>query len=160
MPPTGTRMDDGFPVLLTCAGAPNISLWPKAIKPPGFDGGEKIPTSTMLNVEWNTFAPRKLKTLTNATMRCAYDPRVLSDLRNQININQLWTVHFPTNGQWEPYWTFYGFLKSAEPAEMTEGTQPEVNVQIEPTNVNSSNAETAPTYATSSTTTTTTTTVP
>lgn len=128
--PDGIKLEDGHSTLITCDRNPTLKLWEKTVKPPGFDGGDSVEQTTMHTVRWREMAPRKLITLTNCTAVCAYDPAVLTELQDLINVESVFTVTHPDGTQWP----FYGYIKSAEPAEHAEGTQPTMNVEIVPTN--------------------------
>lgn len=133
--PTGIAMKDGYRALITLSSNTTIQLWEKTVTPPGFDGGDKIDTTTMHNSDYRTFEPRQLITMTPGGGTCAYDPGVLSAIEAQINRKQTITVRF-TDGS---TWAFYGFLKSFTPQEMSEGAQPEAQVEFEPTNWDDAN---------------------
>lgn len=145
--PAGVRMDDGYQSLIAFASNATIALWEKTVKPPGLDGGEAIPTTTMHNVTYRTMAARALKTLTQGSLVCAYDPKVYDQLIALINVEDYITVHFGDNSTLD----FYGFLQSFEPNECAEGAQPEATVVFTPTNCHpTTRAEVAPNYKTAS----------
>ena len=126
----GIKMDDGYQTLVTIALDPDIEFWEKTVQPPGVDGGDEIETTTMWNNDWRTMAPRALKTLTPVELTAAWDP----DLYNQAilicNKRTTITVLLPDGTTI----AFYGYLKKIEPQSQEEGSQPEVNVTIIPTN--------------------------
>lgn len=128
--PAGIKLDDGFACKVAFARDPDVSLWEKAVKPPGIDGGDPIDTSTMFNTVYRTMASRSLKTLTPMNFKAAYDPAVYPQLIELINAEGAITVHFPDGSKLD----FYGYLKSFEPDELVEGQQPEASVMIVPTN--------------------------
>lgn len=128
--PAGIKLDDGFRTLINFAADSDVSLWEKTVKPPGMDGGDEIDTTTMHNVTWRTMSSRQLKTLTECSGSAAYDPAVYTQLVALINVETTVTVHFPDLSTL----AFYGFLKSVEFSENTEGEQPELNYSIIPTN--------------------------
>lgn len=138
--PSGLKMKDGYRALITFASNPTVGLWEKTVKPPGFDGGDKIDTTTMFNDDLRTFEPRQLITMTPGGATCAYDPGVLSAIMSLINRKDTITVRF-TDGT---TWAFFGFLKSFTPGDMSEGAMPEATVEIEPTNKDSSDVEQLP----------------
>lgn len=137
--PTGQFLKNGYRSLITIANAPHIALWEKGVQPPGLDGGEPVDTTTMHNRDYRSSAPRSLKTLTAVTFKAAYDPAVYPDLVAQINVEQVFTNLF-SNHDSLCYW---GFLQKVEPQEMVDGTQPEANVTIMPTNVDPSDGSEA-----------------
>ena len=135
--PFGAHLRDGFKTRITFGDDVGVSLWEKTVKPPGLDGGDKIEQSTMRNTLLRTYHPRSLITMTDLTMTCAYDPFIFLDILDLVNVNQVITVTFPDNSTV----AFWGFLKSVEPNDHTEGEQPEVTVTICPTNVDTDYAE-------------------
>lgn len=128
--PAGIKLDDGFSTVITFAADPDVSFWEKTVTPPGIDGGDAIETSTMHNDVWRTMAPRQLKTLTESSSTVAYDPNVFNNILSLINVRTTVTVTFPDGSTL----AFYGYLRSFEPNEMSEGEQPEATVNITPTN--------------------------
>ena len=107
-----------------------------------------IETTTHHNTTWRTFAKRVLKTLTESTVRCTYDPKVYDSIIAQINVNQSITVTF-WNGD---KLNFFGVLRSFEPSGVSddESGMPEADVGITPTNVDPADGtETGPNYITS-----------
>lgn len=128
--PAGIKLEDGHSTLIAFAADPDVSFWEKTVKPPGIDGGEAIETTTMHNTNWRTMVSRQLKTLTPCSGKAAYDPNVVNNLNDLINVQTTITIHFPDTSTL----AFYGFLQSVEFDEMSEGTQPELSYTIVPTN--------------------------
>jgi len=129
--PVGIKLDDGFSTKIAFARDSNVSFWEKSVSPPGLDGGEAIETTTMHNLIYRTMASRALVTLTESSLTVAYDPNVYNDiLTNLINQEGSITVHFPDSSKLD----FYGYLRTFEPSELSEGEQPEATVTITPTN--------------------------
>lgn len=128
--PPIAALKDGYQTLITFTGAENLVLWEKSVKPPGLDGGDAIDITTMHNTLLRTMAPRSLQTLSDATFTAAYHPSAYDGLSVLINLETTITVQFP-NGM---RLAFYGFLKSFEPNEMSEGSQPEATVTVVATN--------------------------
>lgn len=144
------RMDDGMATLITLANAPDIEIWEKSVTPPGLSGGGAIDTTTMRNTSLRTNAPKKLKTVTPLSLSAAYDPAVYTTLKAQINVNQAITVTFP-DGSTVVFW---GWVDDAQPGANEEGTQPTIDITIQPSNMDASGAEidvayTAPSVASS-----------
>lgn len=140
--PVGRMLEDGYQTLITFQADPDVSLWEKTVKPPGVNGGDPIEQTTMWNVTYRTFAFRALKTITEATLTCAYDPRVLLQAVALANVNTLITVRYSDLSTVD----FWGALITFEPNDAGEGTQPEASVNITPSNLNASGVETAPNY--------------
>lgn len=128
--PGGIKLDDGFSTVITIALDTDISFWEKTVQPAGIDGGDAIETSTMHNVTWRTMAPRSLKTLTEMSVTAAYDPDLYNQILECINVETTITVEFPDGSTL----AFYGFVKSFEPADLSEGEFPEATITIVPTN--------------------------
>lgn len=141
--PAGIKLDDGFSTKIAFERDPDVSFWEKTVQPPGYDGGDEIDTTTMHNVTYRTMSARRLKTLTEATVTVAYDPAVYTQiLNNLLNQEGSVTVHFSDGSKL----SFFGYLKTFEPQECTEGEQPEAEITIVPTNADPvTGAETAPT---------------
>lgn len=141
--PTGTMLVDGYSTKIAFEADPDIALWERTVTPPGIDGGDEIDTTTMHNSTWRTMAARSLKTLTNSSMTCGYDPTVYDSILDLINVETAITVHFPDGSTLD----FYGFLKNFTPNEHSEGSLPEATVEIVPTNrIPGTTTESAPTF--------------
>lgn len=141
--PDGVMLRDGFSTKICPASNPDIAFWEKTVKPIGVDGGDAIEITTMHNTVMRTFAFRQLKTATDMTVKAAYDPAVLDDIIAMTNINQLWTIHFPDGSTYD----FWGALRVFQPSELQEGTHPEADITITPSNeVESTRAEITPNY--------------
>ena len=126
-------LDDGFSTVIQFSALPTVKFKEKTVQPPGIDGGDKIPTTTMFNTLWSTFAARQLQELTDASTTVAYDPDVYSDAQITtalLNVEQTVTIHFPDGSTL----AFFGYLKSFIPQSHEEGTQPEADIVIVPTN--------------------------
>ena len=140
-PTNGIAFEDGYQTLISFAANPSVKIWEKSVKPPGVDGGDAIETSTMHNTTWRTSAARALKTLTESTLKGAYDPDVYNDILALVNVSGSITVTYPDSSTLD----FYGFLRTVEFDEMVEGTHPEVTFTITSTNFDPANrVEAAP----------------
>lgn len=128
--PSGIKLDDGFKSLVTFATNPTVGFWEKGVTPPGLDGGAAVDTTTMHNVTYRTMSPRQLKTMTQFSMRAAYDPLVYTTVLALINVETTVTVRFPDGSTL----AFFGFLMNFQPGELVEGTQPEATLTVVPTN--------------------------
>jgi len=145
--PVGTKIGDGYQTLIASATDPDVSFWEKGVQPPGLDGGEKVDNTTMHNTTVRTYSARSLIEMTDASTTAAYDPVVLDQIIALINVEGAWTIHHPNGDTWD----FYGYLKSFVPTKNEEGTQPEAEITIVPTNVDPSDgSEAVPNYKTSS----------
>jgi hypothetical protein len=128
--PTGYRLPDGFKSVIAFAIDPGIQLWEMQVKPPGVDGGEPIEFSTMLNIAWRTKRARHLKTLDMITFKFAYDPAVMNDIIQIVNLETSITHHWPDN----TLVAFYGYLQKVEFDDLEEGKMPTGTATICPTN--------------------------
>jgi len=145
--PTGTKLDDGFSTKIALEGDTNIDFWEKTVQPPGIDGGDSIDITNMWNSALRTKAARSLYDLTDVSLTVAYDPLVYDQIIAIINSNGQVTVTFPDTSTL----TFYGYLKSFEPSELSEGEEPTADITIVCTNVNpNTDAETAPVFSNNS----------
>lgn len=124
--PGGTPPEDGWSSKIAFAADPDISFWEKTVKPPGVEGGDPIDTTTMFNTTYRTQSPRSLKSLTNSTARVTYDAEVIDQIIALVNVNGWITIHFPNSDTWD----FPGWLKTFNPAELSEGAQPEADIEI------------------------------
>lgn len=142
--PGGLKLKDGFSTKITFARLPTIEFWEKTVQGPGYDGLEKIDQSTMHNLKFRTYAPRSLITVTDTTIKCAYDPILFStaagDVQNSINQADTITETFPDGSTL----AYFGFMKSFIPDAHEEGKQPEGTLVISCTNVDSTGVEQAP----------------
>jgi len=128
--PTGIPLGDGFSTKITLALNPTICFWEKTVQPPGIDGGDAVNTTTMHNTVWRTMHPRALKTLTDITTTAAYDPQIYTAALAACNVPTTITITFPDGSTL----AFYGYLKSITPKANEEGTPPEADIVISPTN--------------------------
>jgi hypothetical protein len=143
--PGGAKLTDGFRTLIAFAANPTVKFWEKRVTPPGLDGGDKIDISTMHNSTWRSFYASSLITMSDATVRVAYDPAVYSDILSLLNVPGSVTVWFPDSS----YLNFFGFIRMFEPDEMSEGSQPEATLTLTCTNFDPVNkVEAAPVYGT------------
>jgi len=123
-------LQDGYRTVIGPSSNPNIGWFEKSVKPPGMDGGDPVDTTTMWNATYMTKAPRSLKDFTNVTCRAAYDPILYTEALALINSTDTFNISFSDGTTI----AFYGYLKSFEPQEITEGTQPEADIEIVVTN--------------------------
>lgn len=136
------RLDDGHSTKMSFAADPTVVFWEKTVTPPGIDGGGENDTTTMYNTEWRTKFPKKLKTMTEASMTGAYDPAHYIEAKNLINVNNLITVTFSDGSKID----FWGWLNTFEPQEIVEGEQPEAELGIICSNQDNSKVEVGPVY--------------
>jgi len=133
--PLGIALADGYSTKIAFAADVDISFWEKSVSPPSLDGGDAIETSTMHNSTYRTFLARSLITLGETSITVAYDPDVYDEIIGIINVNTSISVHFPDGSTL----TFYGYLRTFEPGDNTEGEQPEATITVQPTNYDPAN---------------------
>jgi hypothetical protein len=98
----------------------------------------------MHNSTYRTFAPRQLATLTEITITAAYDPILYTEILALINQEDTFTITFPDGSTV----AFYGYIRSFDPQDCVEGTQPEATIVIQPTNWDpANNVEAGPAVA-------------
>ena len=123
-------LEDGHPSLIAFSRNPSFAIWEITVTPPGIDGGDLVNITTMHNATWRTMVPRRLKTLTTATVVAGYDPVVYDQLLDQINYNQSMTNQFSDGSDLD----FFGVMRTFETDAITEGEMPQATCQIDPTN--------------------------
>ena len=133
--PLGIMMDDGYSTKIAFARDADVSFWEVTVTPPGIDGGDTIPLTTMHNTTWRTFGSRGLFTLTEMSGTGGYDPDLYDEVQGLINFNDSITVHFPDGSTLD----FFGYLRVFEPQEMSDGGEVRANFTIQPTNYDSAN---------------------
>ena len=135
-----SKLKDGFKTLISFASAPSIEICEITVKPPGFDGGGEIDQTCMENVAFRTFAPKSLKTLTEASATVSYDPLATNDIEALINQNDEITITYPDGITT----VFFGWLNTWEPSDLEEGERPTVDMGIMISNVDLAGNEQGP----------------
>ncbi len=92
---TDIPLQDGHATKVTLAANDDIAIYERSVTPPGYDGGDQIDLTTMFNVEYRTFAPRQLKTLTEFPVTGLYDPVLYTEMLAAVNREDTITVTFP-----------------------------------------------------------------
>lgn len=128
--PAGIKLKDGYQSLISFAANSTISFWEKQITPPGLDGGEKVPQTTLNNATFRTFAPRGLYELSDVTVKAAYDPNVYTQIASLINVEGAISVKWKDGSTID----FFGYLQKFMPDALVDGTQPEATITIVCTN--------------------------
>lgn len=128
--PLAIRLDVGYQSLVVFNSIPNLAIFEKTVQPPSVNGGDPIQTSTMLNEFCETKAPQRLVGDDDGIVVAAYDPAVLSTLRQITNVPDSVTFAYP-DGSAEVYWAY---LKSAVKSPMQKDQQPEMTLTIVVTN--------------------------
>lgn len=135
-------MTDGFSTNITFSSNANILFDEKEVQPPGVSGGGEIDTTTMSNQVWRTKAPKKLKTLTEASLVVAYAAGVYPQVVAMVNVNQLITITFPDNATL----AFWGWLDEFTPGNNVDGEQPTAECTIMCSNMDDQCVEVGPVY--------------
>jgi hypothetical protein len=133
--PLGVDLPIGHSTKVAFQLDPDVSLWEMMVTPPGIEGGESVPQTTMWNAQWHTKAPRALKELTDGTFSVGYDPEVYNQIMALINNPGGITVHWP-NGATLSFW---GYLRSFIPDQMEEGNKPTATCTFVATNYDPTN---------------------
>lgn len=128
--PSGISLKDGYQCLITFGANATLGIWEKELSPPGMDGGEKIDVTTMHNVDYKTFVPQALVTLTGNSVKAAYDPGAFSSIVQQVNREDTITFRFADGSTW----AYYGYLRVFKPDNMQIGQFPMATIEIEVTN--------------------------
>lgn len=134
--PAGIALWDGFSSRIAFDRDPDASLWVKTLKLPGIDGGDAIDVTTMHNTLYRMFRERSLITITDATGTAAFDPNAWNNaISNLINQNGAITFHCPDDSTLD----VWGYLRTFDIQEFTEGGHPVVNFAITVTNFDPTN---------------------
>lgn len=138
-----SRLDDGHPTTIEFAAedsAVGIKFWEKEVTPPGMEGGGPNDTTTMRNSTYRTQSPKKLITMTDATLKVSYDAAISDQIVAIINVNNLITITYPDDAEL----AFWGWLNTWTPDALIEGEQPTATVTIHTSNQNADGDETPP----------------
>ncbi len=143
-------LTDGFPTLFGFGSGPEdpfdetmgITMCEKRLKPFGMDGGGPNDTTCMRNTRWRTRQGKKLLTLTEMSITVSYNPVVFEDMVDVLQRNNPMYFAWPDGS----LVTFWGFVESFDPHEITEGAQPEADLKVCPTNQNLAGEEEPPFY--------------
>ena len=128
--PAGIKLKDGYQSLIAFNANPTVSFWEKQVTPPGLDGGEKVPQTTLQNSTFRTFASRGLYELSDVTVKAAYDPNLYTQIASLINSEGSISVKWKDGSTLD----FFGYLQKFMPDALVEGTQPECTITIVCTN--------------------------
>lgn len=128
--PGGIPLRDGHPTKIAFAADPDVSFWEKTVKPPALDGGDPIDLTTMHNTTYRTNGPRALLTLGEVSVTAEYDPNVYNNIIALINVETTVTILFADGSTL----AFFGFLRTFDPQEISEGNPPLASISITPTN--------------------------
>jgi len=136
------RLLDGFPSYIdfTFKAVGGIEIWELSITPGGIDGGGANDTTSMRNRIWRTMQPKYLKTLTEGSASCAYDPVFYDTMVEMCNINQEMTITLPDQSTY----TFWGWINTFTPNEIVEGEQPTAELTFIPSNQDNNGDEVCP----------------
>lgn len=128
--PGGRKLGDGYQSLVTFALDPDFAIWEEEVTPPGIDGGDAVDTTSQHNENWKTKAPGSLVEMTDASVKCNYDPVVYVQALALVNKSTVVTVLFPDGSTLAAY----GYLKSAVPGGLSRNNKPEMTLTIVFTN--------------------------
>lgn len=140
--PTGIPMINGFKTTIAFAANAAVKFWEETVAPPGFDGGEKVEMTSMLNISDRTYAAQVLKTLTDTNITAFWVPALYTDIVALINTNGWITVHLPDLSNIR----FVGYLQSAIPQAHTNNSPPKIDIKINVTNRLNNGIETVPVW--------------
>lgn len=142
--PSGVMLRNGYQSHITFAEDPDVDLWERQVTPPGSDGGDPVDTTTMFNETVHTKSPQALIEHLDGGIVAGYDPNVLDQLMDLINVETVITVTFPDGTTW----AMYGFLRSVEFNELANGVLPEATCVFVITNTDPSDGtEQEPVFA-------------
>ena len=137
------KLKDGYQTLISFTDDTSVVFYEKDVTPPGVSGGGEIDITNMRNSTWRTKAPKSLVSLEPASLVVHYDPAAYVEIIAMLNSNQLITITFPDASTI----AFWGWIDAFTPSSLTEGEAPTADLTIIPSNLNGSDAETAPVIA-------------
>jgi hypothetical protein len=138
-------INDGFSTTIYFQNAPSgqtLYFQEVSVTPPGIDMGGENDTTTMRNTAWRTRQPKQLKTLSEFTATCKYDPAVYSQILAMLGDNTIIVVTFPDDSTLR----FWGWLDKFIPGESVEGEMSTATITVIPSNQDDSGNEVAPVY--------------
>lgn len=124
---------NGFVSKVTLGLDPDVAFMEKTVKPPAYDGGDPIDQTTMFNSKFRTKAPQALIETGPITGTAAYDPLVLDQIKDYINVETTITVLFPDGSTL----AIFGWLRLFDPDPLANGTHPEASFTFETSNMDS-----------------------
>ncbi len=131
--PPGKLLKDGHgptKATLAISADTNLNIWEVEVGLPGYDNGEALDITTQWNVDWRTFAPRFLNTLTEFTVVGLFDPALYTEVLALKGVETTFTIHIPDDSTL----SFFAYVRMMEFEALVEGTPPRVTLTIKPTN--------------------------
>ena len=128
--PGGKQLIEGYKSLVTQANDTNIEFYEKSSTPPSLNNGDEIDFTTQHNTQFRTKAPRgyyestPLIDVGPVTMTAGYDPIIYDSCKTALGKPTTITYEWGDNSTL----AFYGYLKSMEPEETSEGEDPTATV--------------------------------
>jgi hypothetical protein len=137
------RIDEGFRIIIAIAGVTTPLYWETEVTPPGWSGGDLIPTSNQRNSTHHTASPQTLIKSDDITVTVQAAVGAFAQLRAITNVNKEMTLTFP-NGYTQIVWIS---LRDVKPSVYKIGEQPKFTLTFGVTNTNASGVETPPVEA-------------
>lgn len=134
--PGGKMLLEGYKALVTQANDTDIEFYEKSSTPPSLDNGDEIDFTTQHNVQFRTKAPRgyyestPLIDVGPLTVTAGYDPITYNSAKTALGKPTTITYEWGDGSTL----AFYGYLKSHEPNETSEGEDPTTTVTYVCTN--------------------------
>lgn len=133
---------DGHPTRISFAADATLDLKEVSITPPGLDMGDAQDTTDMSNSEFRTQLPADLKTVSECSGTCVFNPSQITAIRAIMGINNLITVTFWDNSTY----AWWGWMQAFEPGEMAEGEPPHADFTVAASMQDNACNEVAPVY--------------
>lgn len=141
--PTAMRLDDGHQSVIAWNSQADLAIFEKTLQVPATDNGDPIETSTMLNQEFETKAPQRLKGHDDGVVVAGFDPNARETIDDLVGLPDSISWWYP-EGTGYVHW---GYARRAEFSPLTKGEMPEVTISIVQTNWDPYNcAEAGPVY--------------
>lgn len=130
---------DGYPTVVVLNSG--VTFYERSVEPVGYTGGGPIDITTMHNALVRTAQPKSLLTVTQTTVKTAYELIDLVNMIDNLLLNQPVNHFYPTNDRT----TFFGWLEELKPEALEEGKLPIADVKFEASNLDPETLmETAP----------------
>lgn len=139
------NLDCGFPTTIVWTAFSSIVFDAISITPPGISTGGGVEQTSQANTTWRTMKPRKLLSLSDATVTVRYDAAIFDtgEAVALVGTNDEITVTFADLSTL----VFWAWADSFTPGALNEEDEVEAEVTIIASNLNASSAETGPVYA-------------
>lgn len=129
--PGGFRLTDGHPTKIAFERDPDAEFFEVSVTPPGMETEDGIDITTMWNEVFETFDVPALARGTEVSVTAGYDPVIMTQAKI-LNLKENGSITVTKRDGTTV--SFFGYLKSAIPQEMTRNEMPLIELTIFVTN--------------------------